>query len=226
MIRAVLLDIEGTTSSISFVKDVLFPYAREQMADFVRSRADDPEVRGLLAEVAAIVGQPLDDGQAVETLIRWIDEDRKLTPLKSLQGLIWEAGYRNGDFHGHVYSEVPGKLHEWVERRLSLYVYSSGSAHAQKLLFRHTEYGDLTPLFSDFFDTHVGAKQEPGSYRKIAAQIELPPPEILFLSDIGGELDAAREAGLKTCQLLREGAVACPNHPGARDFAEVKLFVQ
>jgi len=224
MIRAILVDIEGTTSSISFVKDVLFPYAREQIADFVRLRGEDAEVRGLLADVGAVEGQALSDEAAVETLIRWIDEDRKLTPLKSLQGLIWEAGYRNGDFHGHVYSEVPRKLHEWKERGLSLYVYSSGSVHAQKLLFGHTEYGDLTPLFSGFFDTRVGAKQEVGSYRNIAGQIEFPPNEILFLSDIAGELDAAREAGLKTCQLLREGAVASQNHPHALDFDEVKLL--
>jgi enolase-phosphatase E1 len=225
MIRAILMDIEGTTSSISFVKDVLFPYAREKIADFVHVHRDDAVVRGLLHDMASLEEQTLDDEQAIETLIRWIDEDRKLTPLKSLQGLIWESGYRNGDFHGHVYSEVPGKLHDWVERRLSLYVYSSGSVHAQKLLFGHTEYGDLTPLFSGFFDTHVGAKQEADSYRKIAAQIELPANEILFLSDIGGELDAAREAGLKTCQLLREGVVGSPNHPGARDFAEIKMFI-
>jgi len=225
MIRAILMDIEGTTSSISFVKDVLFPYAREQMADFVGSHGGDAEVRGLLDDVGAVCGQHLDDGQAVEALVRWIDEDRKLTPLKSLQGLIWEAGYRNGDFHGHVYAEVPRKLHEWKERGLTLYVYSSGSVHAQKLLFGHTEYGDLTLLFSGFFDTHVGAKQEADAYRKIAAQIEFPAHEILFLSDIGAELDAARAAGLKTCQLLREGAVASPDHPHALDFDEVKLWV-
>jgi len=223
MIRAVLMDIEGTTSSISFVKDVLFPYAREKMGDFVLSNVGDAEVRRLLGDVAVICGQALDDEEAVETLVRWIDEDRKLAPLKSLQGLIWEAGYQGGDFHGHVYSEVPRKLHEWKERGLSLYVYSSGSVHAQKLLFGHTEYGDLTPLFSGFFDTHVGAKQAVGSYRAIANQIELPAQEILFLSDIGGELDAAREAGLKTCQLLREGVSPSPSHPGALDFDEVKL---
>lgn len=225
MIGAILMDIEGTTSSISFVKDVLFPYAREQIADFVRARAEDAEVRGLLDDVAAVAGQPLDDEQAVETLVRWIDEDRKLTPLKALQGLIWEAGYQNGDFHGHVYSEVPRKLHEWKERGLSLYVYSSGSVHAQKLLFGHTEYGDLTPLFSGFFDTRVGAKREADSYRNIASQIEFPPREVLFLSDIAEELDAAREAGFKTCQLLREGVLASQDHPHALDFDEVKLLV-
>lgn len=225
MIRAILMDIEGTTSSISFVKDVLFPYAKEHVARFVRVHAGEAEVRGLLDDVAAICGRPLGDGQAIEELIRWIDEDRKLTPLKALQGLIWEAGYRNGDFHGHVYPEVARKLHEWKERGLALYIYSSGSTQAQQLLFGHTEYGDLTPLFSGYFDTRVGAKQEMGSYRKIAEQIELPPREILFLSDVGAELDAASEAGLKTCQLLREGACASDKHPHALDFDEVKLIV-
>ena len=225
MIQAVLMDIEGTTSSISFVKDVLFPYARQQMAGFVRSHGGEAEVRGLLDEVAALCGGSLDDAAVVAVLTQWIDEDRKLTPLKSLQGLIWEAGYRNGDFHGHVYAEVPRKLREWSGRGLPLYVYSSGSVHAQKLLFGHTEYGDLTPLFSGFFDTRAGAKQDAASYRNIALEIELPPPRIVFLSDIGGELDAAAEAGLKTCQLLRAGACASQNHPVALDFDQVERLL-
>lgn len=225
MIRAILLDIEGTTSSISFVKDVLFPYARAQMPEFVQTHAGDPGVRGLLADVAAVCGRPLSDAEAVEALLQWIDADRKITPLKALQGLIWEAGYQNGDFHGHIYGEVARKLHEWKESGLSLYIYSSGSVHAQQLLFRHTEYGDLTPLFSGFFDTRVGAKQQPSAYRAIAAQMELPPAEILFLSDIEGELDAAREVGLKTCQLLRENGEASKNHLHALDFDGVRLCV-
>ena len=221
MIRAILTDIEGTTSSLSFVKDVLFPYAREHLEGFVRSRAADAEVRRLLADVGKECGRALDDNEAILELIRWIDEDRKLTPLKALQGLVWEAGYRTGDFHGHVYPEVPRKLHEWREQGLTLYVYSSGSVHAQKLLFAHTEYGDLTPLFSGYFDTRVGAKQEADSYRAIAAQAGFPPGEILFLSDIGAELDAAREAGLKTCQLLRQGTIPSDSHPHAVDFDAV-----
>ena len=225
MIRAVLTDIEGTTSSISFVKDVLFPYAREHLEGFVLSHTEDAEVRRLLADVGAVCGKSLDDHEAVSELVRWIDEDRKLTPLKALQGLVWEAGYRNGDFHGHVYPEVPRRLHEWREQGLALYVYSSGSVHAQKLLFAHTEYGDLAPLFSGYFDTRVGAKQEAGSYRAIAGQMDFPPGEILFLSDIGGELDAAREAGIKTCQLLRQGAIPSENHPHAVDFDAVSLLV-
>lgn len=225
MIRAILTDIEGTTSSISFVKDVLFPYAREHMEAFVLSHAEDPEVRRLLADVGAECGRSVTDSEAIVELVRWIDEDRKLTPLKALQGLIWESGYRNGDFYGHVYPEVPRKLHEWREQGLSLFVYSSGSVHAQKLLFAHTEYGDLTPLFSGFFDTRVGAKQEVGSYRAIAEQTDFPPQEILFLSDIGGELDTARKVGIKTCQLLRQGTLPSENHPRAVDFDAINLCV-
>jgi enolase-phosphatase E1 len=135
--------------------------------------------------------------------------------------LIWEAGYRNGAFQGHVYPDAVNKLRQWKESGLALYVYSSGSTHAQQLLFGHTEYGDLTPLFSGFFDTRVGAKQEADSYRKIAAQIACPPGEILFLSDIAAELDAARVGGFNTCQLLREGARSAENHPHANHFDEI-----
>ena len=225
MIRAIVTDIEGTTTSISFVADVLFPYAREHMDEFIRSHRDDAEVRGLLGEVGKACGQPLDDNQAIAQLIRWIDEDRKIGPLKALQGLIWEAGYGDGYFHGHVYPDAVRKLREWKEAGLDLYLYSSGSTHAQKLLFGHTEYGDLTGLFSGFFDTRVGAKQAPDSYRTIAREINLPTHEILFLSDTASELDAASMAGFNTCQLSRENARIAENHPCATDFNGADVFI-
>ncbi len=224
MISAILTDIEGTTSSIAFVKDVLFPYAARHLSEFVRSHAGEPEVRAQLAAVGEICGETLEDAQVVEVLLQWIKDDRKLTPLKALQGMIWEAGYRNGDLYGHVYADAERKLREWRGLGISLYVYSSGSVHAQKLLFGHTEFGDLTPLFSGYFDTHVGAKQEPESYRKIAGQIGLPPESILFLSDMAGELDAAAAAGMKTCQLLREGLEPKPGHASAGDFDGIDLI--
>lgn len=224
MIRAIVTDIEGTTSSISFVKDVLFPYARAQMDSFISSHQADPSVRRLLVDVATIVGRALSDAEAVAVLLGWIDADRKITPLKELQGKIWEEGYANGDFHGHVYPEVPRKLHEWSEQGLALFVYSSGSVQAQKLLFSHTEFGDLTPLFRGYFDTHIGAKQEAGSYRAIAGEIHYPPQEILFLSDVAAELDAAKAVGLRTCQLLRAGGEPSGNHPLAVDFDGIKLY--
>ena len=218
MIRAIVTDIEGTTSSISFVTNVLFPYARAHMDEFVRAHAEDAEVRGLLGEVGKECGRVLDDGEAIAQLLRWIDEDRKIHSLKALQGMIWEAGYHHGYFHGHVYPDAVRKLRDWHSVGVPLYVYSSGSVFAQKLLFGHTEFGDLTPLFAGFYDTGVGSKQDADSYRNIALSIGCQPQEILFLSDTALELDAAQAVGYKTCQLVREGAKASLLHPWASDF--------
>ena len=224
MIRAIVTDIEGTTSSLSFVKDVLFPYARQRIGAFVRAQAKHPAVRAQLAAVSEAVGRELTDDEAVAQLIRWIDEDQKITPLKALQGMIWEAGYRSGDFKGHVYDDAVRRLREWKDQGLALYVFSSGSVHAQKLLFGYSACGDLTALFSGYFDTTIGAKRETDAYRHIAQTIGLPAGEILFLSDIREELDAAQAVGLRTCWLVREGALpANPPHPVARDFAEITL---
>ena len=222
-VRAILTDIEGTTSSISFVKDVLFPYARERMAGFVASHAGNDDVRQALDEVSREVGRPLSDGEAVEQLERWIDEDRKITPLKALQGMIWEAGYQDGDFHGHMYPDAVEGLRRWHARGLKLYVYSSGSVYAQKLLFGHTEFGDLTPLFDGYFDTRVGAKGDAASYRAIAEHIGLPPGQVLFLSDITTELDAAQSAGMRTTQLLRDATVPHSAHAAATQFDDIRL---
>lgn len=204
MIKAIVTDIEGTTSSILFVKEVLFPYARANLADYVRSHAADPQVKTLLEEVCKEVGEQLSTGQIITQLIQWLDEDKKVTPLKSLQGLIWEAGYRQGDFKGHLYPDAAVRLKEWKARGLDLYIYSSGSVYAQKLLFAHTEYGDLTPLFSGYFDTRIGGKKEQNSYENIAGQLETPASQLLFLSDIKEELDAAKAAGFETIWLTRD----------------------
>ncbi|GMV28795.1 MAG: enolase-phosphatase E1 [Rhodanobacteraceae bacterium] len=204
MTRAILTDIEGTTSSISFVKDVLFPYARDHIGAFVATHAEDPDVRRWLAATALEAAIAPDDRDAiVATLRRWIAEDRKATPLKALQGLIWEAGYRDGEYRAHVYPEVAARLRAWKAQGLPLYVYSSGSVAAQKLFFRHSEAGDLSTLFDGHFDTEIGGKREAGSYARIAAAIGIPPGDILFLSDIVEELDAARAAGLQTTWLCR-----------------------
>lgn len=222
MIRAILTDIEGTTSSLSFVKDVLFPYARERIGDFVRAQRDYPAVQAQLAEVRRLAGNSLDETSAIAQLVRWIDEDRKLTPLKALQGMIWEDGYRRGDFMGHIYEDAVRALRHWHSRGLKLYVYSSGSVLAQKLLFAHTAYGDLTSLFAGYFDTNVGGKRETDSYRAIAGKIGLDPDEILFLSDTREELDAAGAAGMPTQWLVREdGLDPTPPHPQARDFSGI-----
>jgi enolase-phosphatase E1 len=224
MIGAILVDIEGTTTSLSFVHDTLFPYAAAHLADFVGERSDDPQVVRLLADARAYAGGDLDDAALIERMRAWIEADQKITPLKALQGLIWESGYQRGDFHGHVYPDVPAALHRWTELGLGLYVFSSGSVHAQKLLFGHTDAGDLNPLFSGYFDTRIGGKRDADSYRRIAAEIGLPPEQILFLSDRPDELDAAAQARMHTTAVLREG-VEGPfgAHPTARDFTSLDL---
>lgn len=192
MTRAIVTDIEGTTSSIAFVTDTLFPYAREHMADYVARHP--AETAPILAEVPG----------GVETLLRWIDEDRKETPLKTLQGLIWAEGYADGTLKGHVYPDAAEALRRWHRAGVELYVYSSGSIAAQKLIFGHSNEGDLTPLFSGYFDTTTGPKKEDASYATIAAEIGLPPADILFLSDSIQEIDAARAAGMQALHIDRE----------------------
>lgn len=204
MIRAIVTDIEGTTSSIDFVHQTLFPYAKQHLRAFIRAQAGNDAVQQILADVEAIAGNDLSLDEAADLLEQWIAEDRKLTPLKALQGMIWAVGYANGELQGHVYADTPEALRQWHAQGKSLYVYSSGSVEAQKLIFGHTAYGDLRPLFSGYFDTHIGAKREAESYRRIVETIGIPADEVLFLSDIGAELDAARAAGLRTVQLLRD----------------------
>lgn len=223
----VLTDIEGTTSSISFVKDVLFPYARERLPRWVRERAADPAVRQWLDQAAREAGAaPGDDEAAIATLLAWIDEDRKATPLKALQGMIWAEGYAGESFVAHVYPDAVAQLHAWHADGHPIYVYSSGSVPAQQLYFGHTDAGDLRPLFSGWFDTTSGPKRESDSYRRIAAAIGAAPADIVFLSDIEAELDAARAAGMRTWWLRRDGAGAVPGdgpHPAVRDFHAIRL---
>src|SRR5690606_30533674 len=225
----ILTDIEGTTSSISFVKDVLFPYARAKLPAFVREHGQEPEVRRWLDAVAIeIAASACQDAVIVETLQGWIAEDRKHTALKALQGMVWEAGYRERDFTAPLYPDVAPALRAWHAAGHPLAVYSSGSVPAQKLLFAHTDAGDLVPLFSAFFDTEVGGKREAGSYRAIAERLGTPAGDILFLSDVVAELDAAREAGLRTVLLDRRedypqprSGDAANGHPRAESFADI-----
>jgi len=228
--RALLTDIEGTTSSISFVKDVLFPYARRALPGFVAARGRDPGVRKWLDAVAIENGGICHDAMIVEVLQGWIDEDRKHTALKALQGMIWADGYRNADFSAHIYPDAAPVLRQWHATGLPLYVYSSGSVPAQRLFFGHSDAGDLTPLFAGWFDTEVGGKRDVDSYRHIAESIGLPPGEILFLSDIVEELDAARDAGLQTVLVDRREDYPQPRHGEAthghlrvESFAQVQL---
>lgn len=230
MPRAILTDIEGTTSSISFVKDVLFPYARRALPGFVAQHRDDPEVRRWLDFVATEHGSICSDDVIVETLQGWIDQDRKHTALKALQGLIWQAGYEDADFTAHIYPDAAPALREWHAAGLPLYVYSSGSVPAQKLFFGHSDAGDLTPLVSGWFDTEVGGKREAASYARIAAEIGMEPAGLVFLSDVIEELDAAREAGLQTVLVDRvedypqpRQGDAARGHVRVTSFADIVL---
>ena len=219
-IAAVLTDIEGTTTAISFVHRVLFPYADQRLDAFLDAHGAEARVAAVLAEAAADADAGADVRAALH---RWIAADRKFGPLKTLQGMIWDSGFRSGDLKAHLYPDVAPQLRAWHGAGLSLAVYSSGSVGAQKLLFGHTDEGDLTGLFSAFFDTAVGAKREADSYARIAAALGIAPAGILFLSDVEAELDAAAASGLGTCQLVRaeDGTRPGARHRLAADFREV-----
>ncbi len=226
--RAVLVDIEGTTSTIAFVHEVLFPYADEHLDAYVAAHRGEPEVAQALLDAAREAGEPpdADDATVLAHLHRWIAEDRKSTPLKTLQGLIWAEGYAASGLRGHVYPDAAAGLRRWHAAGLALYVYSSGSVAAQRVLFANSAQGDLTPLFSGYFDTTTGPKREAASYGVIARTIGLAPGEIVFLSDVDAELDAARAAGMQTVRLLRPADTppgATTTHPHAADFGALAL---
>lgn len=226
MVSDVLIDVEGTTSSIRFVHDVLFPYARERLPEFVAAHRAEPAVSAEIERARVSLreaGRPHDtEADVVAGLVRYIDEDVKDTALKALQGMIWRSGYETGAYRAHVYDEVPAALERWRQAGLRLSIYSSGSVGAQKLFFAYTEAGDLTPHLFEHFDTTTGPKREADSYRKIADRLGRRPDAILFLSDVGAELDAAAEAGLLTCQLVRPGTDPVGGHPTAPDFDAVE----
>ncbi|MDF7660639.1 acireductone synthase [Erwiniaceae bacterium L1_54_6] len=222
MIRAIVTDIEGTTSDIRFVHNVLFPYARQHLAAFVREHQAEQGVAAALDAVREESGAPeasLDE--VIATLLSYIEQDRKSPGLKALQGMIWRDGYVEGQFTGHLYPDVLPAFERWRQQGKALYVYSSGSVAAQKLLFGYSDEGDLTSLFSGYFDTGVGAKRETQSYRNIAQQIGVEPSELLFLSDIHQELDAAADAGWRTLQLIRGEADSESRHRQVNDFSQI-----
>ncbi|KFN48935.1 acireductone synthase [Arenimonas composti] len=226
--KTVLTDIEGTTSSISFVKDVLFPYARRALPGFVAVRGQEPEVRRWLDAVATELGGACQDDLVVETLQGWIDQDRKHTALKALQGMVWADGYGRADFTAQIYPDAAAALQRWHREGRPMAVYSSGSVPAQKLLFGHTDAGDLSRCFSGWFDTEVGGKRESASYAEIVRRLGLPAGDIVFLSDVVEELDAAREAGLRTVLLDRREdyprprtGAATHGHPRVESFADI-----
>ena len=229
-VQAVLTDIEGTTTSISFVYDVLFPYAEARLDEYCAQPVPGPELAEAIARLRSEHDDELRHGAAPPEFgdgapyARYLMSlDRKSTGLKLLQGLIWDEGYRMGALRSHVFPDVPPALRAWADAGVRLRVFSSGSVHAQKLLFGHTESGDLTGLFEGFHDTTTGPKQEPESYRAIAGAFALPPETILFLSDVRGELDAAAQAGMATGLLARPGnrPVEPGAHPVYTSFSEL-----
>jgi enolase-phosphatase E1 len=227
--RGIVLDIEGTTTPISFVYDVLFPYARARVADFLKRSATAPDVR---ADVQRLRGEHAADVARGSAPPPWVDEtpdrrlesaaayacwlmeqDRKSTGLKSVQGRIYEEGYRAGHLRSRFFDDVPPALERWARRGLDVRIFSSGSALAQRLLFAHAEAGDLTHFLRGYFDTTTGPKIDPSSYRWIAEAMRLAPAEIFFISDVAAELDAAASAGMRTALCLRPGNPPQPPHP-------------
>lgn len=216
--RAILLDIEGTTTPIAFVHEVLFTYAREHVREFLTNNAKSAEVAADVALLREEHAQdlsegrhppPLSDVDSLPTYVEWlIAQDRKSTGLKSLQGKIWRQGYLEGSLKSHVYPDVAPAFARWREQGLSINIFSSGSVLAQQLLFAHTEDGDLTAFIDNYFDTNVGKKGDAESYRRIATELGLRADEILFVSDVIAELAAAREAGMSVLLSVRPGNAA------------------
>jgi enolase-phosphatase E1 len=226
VIKAIVTDIEGTTSSIQFVHEVLFPYATKKLANFIRQHRGDSAVETQLRDVADQAGLDINNTeQLITQLLQWIAEDKKITALKALQGLVWEHGYRNGDYLAHIYPDALTELINWHKQGIDLYVYSSGSIHAQKLFFGFNEGGDLQYLFKNYFDTTSGPKRESESYRAIQKAIGIAAREILFLSDIVEELNAANEAGMHTAWVQREPAplIRHPQHQCVNNFADIQI---
>ncbi len=210
--RGILLDVEGTTSSISFVYDVLFTFARRHVSDFLLANGGDPDVRTAALALAAEAGAadatcdtPEGLARIAAAAIDLMNRDVKSTPLKALQGRIWRRGFESGELVAHVFDDVPPALANWADSGLDVRIYSSGSIEAQQLFFGHTAAGDLRPHLRGHYDTTTGPKREAASYSSIAADMGLEPREILFLSDVGAELDAARQAGMATALAIRPG---------------------
>ncbi|HEV8427998.1 MAG TPA: acireductone synthase [Pyrinomonadaceae bacterium] len=230
-VRGILLDIEGTTTPIAFVHDVLFPYARDHVREFLRANANDEEVGAdiaLLRDSYAVdvreSRNPPPIESSVAMYVEWlIGLDRKSTGLKSLQGKIWKQGYEQGSLKSQVFADVAPALARLHARGLTINIFSSGSVLAQKLLFAHTEAGDLTRFIDNYFDTNIGKKGEAESYRRIAEALKLPAEQVLFISDVVEELDAAHEARMKTLLSVRPGNTAQDN---VKSYPEIQSFDQ
>jgi len=225
-VKAILLDIEGTTTPIAFVHDVLFSYARDHVREFLATDSAAEDIALLREEHEADAPPLTNEIESVATYVEWLIKlDRKSTALKSLQGKIWRQGYRDGSLKSQVFADVAPAFERWRERGLRISIFSSGSVLAQQLLFAHTEAGDLTPFLDSYFDTKIGKKGDAESYRKIAEVLEIPAHQILFISDVVAELDAANQAGMKTLLSIRPGNAPQPHeeqYPSIRSFDEIR----
>ena len=222
--RAIVLDLEGTTTPITFVRDVLFPYARERLPAVLRTRQSEPQIVALIREAAKLSdAASLDVEDAIRLFLAWSDADRKLPPLKALQGIVWKQGYIDGTLSSPVYPDVTSALRTWRERGIDLYVYSSGSVDAQRLLLRHSSEGDLTVYFRGYFDATIGPKIDADSYRAIQVATGLDAGELVFLSDSAAEITAARSAGWRGILVERDGPAPGREPPAIASFSELDL---
>lgn len=209
-IRAIIVDTAGTTTDLNFIQDVLFPYSKTAMADFLAQNQNNALVDYCISDVKDIALEPDASLERVtEILCQWIDEDRKATPLKTLQGLIWKQGYAKSDFKGHIYPDFIDNIDRILAANIRIYSFSSGSVDAQKLLFSHTDAGNLTDKFSGHFDTRTGNKLDKQAYSNICNTISLKPKQLVFISDNIDELKAADSAGLNTVWLNRGESKPC-----------------
>lgn len=226
-VSAIVVDIEGTVGPISFVRDVLFPYAQEHIADYVARHRDDPEVVQALHDTTLEAGEPgVPEARVIEILREWMRADRKATPLKTLQGLLWADGYAHSGLRATIYADAARALRAWHAQGIPLYVYSSGSVLAQKLYFANTSEGDLLACFADYFDTTIGAKTMQQSYRTICERIGQQPEWVLYLADREGEVDAAAAAGCRVATLLRPLDVApgtASAYPAVTTLADIEV---
>jgi enolase-phosphatase E1 len=225
----IVVDIEGTTSASAFVYDVLFPHARERFALWLEAHGGEPETAAVIAAVGAEIGvaEPSRD-QVVDTLKEWTDADRKVTPLKTLQGMIWEEGFTGGELTSHFFPDALSALGAWHDAGLPISVYSSGSVLAQRNWYSHSPEGDLSGWISGYYDTvNAGPKREATSYHAIAAAIGAEPGSLLFCSDVVAELDAASEAGWQVVRVRRPGephALEDSGYPEVAEMTEIRLL--
>jgi enolase-phosphatase E1 len=226
MTKLFLFDVEGTTTDVHFVHNVLFPYSKSRMKDFILGNRNRADVAGIVNDVKKTVKTEehilLTDYEVINRLERWIEQDLKQASLKEIQGLIWDEGYKNGSFKGHVYPDVKPFFEKITSQGSKIGIYSSGSVQAQKLIMGFSNAGDLTPFISYYFDTKMGHKREVISYQNIMKEVNLPAGDICFFSDIPQELQAAQTAGMKVCHVVRPGTepseVSLPSINSFDDF--------